>query len=298
MLLVGFPAELFNKTVEEHYDELSRWFGWRGRHAPHRQWPAMVTLPLFAAFAALLYALLDPHLTYDRASLALVIGLFLAILIIIAAFELPAAAYARTRVGGSARWRVYPKALAFAALCVAVSRLASFRPGYVYGIVAGYVLAQVGRSTTADAGRSVAFGSVTLLGLSVLAWVAWIPIDRLAAPGTASLAVLIVDALLAAVFVAGVEGLAFGLVPVRFLDGQALARWSRPVWIALWGAAMFGFVHVLLDPAVGRLDRDEPAAIVVMIVLFVSFGAASVALWAYFRFRRSVERVGPPHRTR
>jgi hypothetical protein len=300
MLLIGFPAELFNKTVEEHYDELSKWFGRRGRR-PHRRWPSIITLPLLAAVAAVLFALLDPGVTTDRSSLALVIGLFVAVLVTTLAFEVPAMSHARSRTGGTATLRLFPKAVAFGALCVAVSRLASFHPGYAYGIVAGYVLVRErSRLSSADAGRSVALGALSLLVVSVAAWVAWTPLDHtLDSPHrTASLAVLLPDATLAALFVMGLEGLTFALVPMRILDGGTLARWSRAAWLALWGAATFGFVHVLLDPQTGRLTHDNRGAIISMILLFAAFGTASVALWAYFRFRRPSTRANrwPPPR--
>jgi hypothetical protein len=249
--------------------------------------------------AAVLFALLDPSVTTDRSSLALVIGLFVAILVTTVAFEVPAMSLARSRTGGSATLRLFPKAVAFGALCVAVSRLASFHPGYAYGIVAGYVLLRErSRLSLADAGRAVALGSLSLLVVSVAAWVAWTPLDHtLDTPRqTASLAVLLPDATLAALFVMGLEGLTFALVPIRILDGGTLARWNRAAWLALWGAAMFGFVHVLLDPQTGRLTHDNRGAIISMIVLFTAFGAASVGLWAYFRFRRPSVRLSgwPP----
>ena len=273
MLLVGFPAELFNKTIEEHYDEMSSWFSRRRR--PHRKWPTPIALPLFAAAAALLYALLDPDVTDDRATLALILGLFVAVLATTIASQLPAMADARSRLNSSTALRVFPKALVVAAVCVAISRLASFHPGYVYGIVAGYVLVQERKWVSHTDGRSVAIGAISLFAVTVAAWVAWTPLDHTLdnSQKTASLLVLFPDAILAALFVMGLECLAFGLVPLRILDGGALSRWSPRVWLALWGVAMFGFVHVLLDPETGRLSSDNKGAILGMVLLFIGFGA-------------------------
>jgi hypothetical protein len=180
-----------------------------------------------------------------------------------------------------------------------MSRLASFRPGYVYGLIAGYVFVRRrSHPSEAHTGRSVAIGAMSLLAVSAAAWLAWTPLNHKLdkSDEAASLLLLVPDAALAALFVMGLEGLAFGLVPVRPLDGGDLARWNRAAWLALWGAAMFGFVHVLLDPKSGRLDHDSKGAILGMVLLFVAFGAGSITLWAYFRFRRSIpaDSVGPP----
>ncbi|HEX6595752.1 MAG TPA: hypothetical protein VF045_02380, partial [Acidimicrobiales bacterium] len=58
-------------------------------------------------------------------------------------------------------------------------------------------------------------------------------------------------------------------------------------------AAMFGFVYVLLSPATERVDAAQPAPLLAMLALFVTFGTLSVLFWGYFRFRRH-RPVGAP----
>lgn len=41
--------------------------------------------------------------------------------------------------------------------------------------------------------------------------------------------------------------LVFSLMPMRFLDGEHLWAWRRGVWLALFGAGMLLFVHVVLS---------------------------------------------------
>jgi hypothetical protein len=42
---------------------------------------------------------------------------------------------------------------------------------------------------------------------------------------------------LAAITVSGLEAVAFGLMPFRFMPGVAIYRWNRAIWAALFGAS-------------------------------------------------------------
>jgi hypothetical protein len=87
-------------------------------------------------------------------------------------------------------------------------------------------------------------------------------------------------------FVAGLEGLLFGLMPLRYLDGQKIVQWRRSVWIAVYGIAMFLFVHVMLRPGNNYIADSSDVSYATVLILFGSFGVLSVALWAFFRFRK------------
>ena len=294
VLLIGFPAELFNKTLEENYDEVRGWFRrGRSRAAKSQVIPPAARLLFFAAVAALLYGFLDPQIGTNGASLTLVAGLFLSIVVSTLAFELPIGLFTKRVCGRACTLRTFPGAMAVAAGCVAVSRVANFRPGYVYGIFAGYAVLDHHRLSKSEDGRSVALGSLVLLAVSLTAWLAWTPVDH-SAEGSAGAWILIADALLAGVFVAGMESLAFGLAPLRFLEGYKLARWDRRVWALLQFIAAFGFLHVLLDPRTERVDSSSRASLASVVLLFVGFGLASITFWAYFRFRPRRPAPRPP----
>ncbi|MEA2588356.1 MAG: hypothetical protein QOH66_1283, partial [Actinomycetota bacterium] len=98
--------------------------------------------------------------------------------------------------------------------------------------------------------------------------------------------VVAADACLAAIFVAGLTTLVFSLIPLRFLEGTKVTRWSRKAWVALFAAGLFAFVHILLQqPSSGYVGHTQSNQKWVVIALFVGFGLFSVAFWAYFRFR-------------
>ena len=61
--------------------------------------------------------------------------------------------------------------------------------------------------------------------------------------------------------------------------------WNRRAWAVLFGIGVFAFLHVLINPSSGHLADTERAPLLTIVVLLVAFGAASVGLWAWFRFR-------------
>jgi hypothetical protein len=90
---------------------------------------------------------------------------------------------------------------------------------------------------------------------------------------------------LATIFIGGLEGLLFELVPLRFLRGETVWAWHRAAWAILFLAAAFTFVHILLTPATGYLGSTRTSPLLAAVILFVAFGVFSVSFWAYFRYR-------------
>lgn len=92
---------------------------------------------------------------------------------------------------------------------------------------------------------------------------------------------------LAAIVVAGLEAVAFGMMPFRFMPGVAIYRWNRMIWAALFFASLFGFFHILVGPTSGYLADLTGPAWVAALGIFAAFGAFTVLFWAWFRFRPS-----------
>ena len=177
----------------------------------------------------------------------------------------------------------YAGTLIVAGVCVLVSRLAHFQPGYLYGLVAGFSFA--GRLNKRDEGRALAISAASVFTVSILAYILWLPVKDAAEQPNPAVAALVLDAMLATVFIAGLETAVFGLIPVRFLDGSKVLAWDRRGWALLMGLGLFGLVHVVLNPRSGFVGwRDDTSALTVL-ALFVGFGGLSVAFWGYFRLR-------------
>ena len=117
-----------------------------------------------------------------------------------------------------------------------MARLAHFIPGVILGTVAEYEPAKKLSTRTAGIRVATTYGVLILLGL--VAWFAWIPVEHSASHEGASSLTLILDSALAITFVSALESVAFGLLPMTFLDGNDLFRWSKAIWGAMWGAAL------------------------------------------------------------
>jgi hypothetical protein len=101
----------------------------------------------------------------------------------------------------------------------------------------------------------------------------------------ASGAQLTINFALVGIFVVAVEGLVFGLVPLRFLPGQRLWAWSRWRWAVLWGAGLALFAHVLVYPVTVAQPNPDPASLTTTLVSVGIYGGVAVAFWLFFRWR-------------
>jgi len=178
---------------------------------------------------------------------------------------------------------VLPGTILIAVVCVLLSRGTGFQPGYMYGLLIGLTFAR--DLSVDDEGRSTAIATAWMLGVSVAAWVGLIPIRDAVASDPDALLSAIAQAALSTMVVAGLEGVVFGLLPVRFMPGAALYAWSRRWWAVLFALGLFGLLHVLINPTSGYLADVSRTPLLTIVVLFVAFGIVSIGLWAYFRFR-------------
>lgn len=222
-------------------------------------------------------ALLDPGLGLNVASAAEVGGFAIGIVATPAVFSLPAV-LAHRRAGDSWGIRVLPLSLLIGAICVLVSRLTSFEPGYLYGLLIGLTFGRdLGHS---GEGRTVSVAAVTMVAVALIAWVL---LGAVANSG--DIVSIALRTALASTMVGGLEGAALGLLPLRFQPGERVWAWNRIVWGALFAAAMFLFVLILVNPASGYLADSSKTPLITVVALLVGFGGVSVAFWAYFRFR-------------
>ena len=337
VILVPFPAILFNRTLEENYEEIvgrvrrarrrlttrlrGMLFGLlplpanrqsRSLPAPAavlpgspvpergpsrvptdpaqepaiagRFWGTPLGISLFVLLSALLYGFLDPTFGPDPQSLAAFAGLVLGLVVTLSAFCLPIAlAYRRSAIEHSLR--ALPWTLVVGLVCVLITRLTGFQPGYLYGLVITFVVAR--DLGVAAEGRAMMRAAAGTLVVAVVSWFGLWVIDALdpaqSDPGSALIAL---QSALVMALVAGIELTVFGMLPLRFLPGEKVFRWSRRAWAALFGIGLFGFVHVLMNPRNGYLADTTRTPMVTIVVLLIFFGLFSVVFWGYFRFRR------------
>ena len=334
VLVVPFPAALFNSTLEQNYGEVSgwwrritgrvgrdvnrgaRWAGSRARTAVRRGdtaggapsgavppqgadlaeaappeateateaegrdfWRTPAGIAAFIGLSAVLYCFLDPTFGFSVDSLATLVGMVLGMATMLLVYAVPLYVLTRGRgVGLSAR--ALPGTLLIALLCVIVSRLANFQPGYLYGLIVGFAFTR--EIAKLDEGRLEGIATAIALAASVVAWLL-LPIVR---GGSEGFPGIVAETALAIVVVAGLEAALFGMMPLRFLPGERVRAWNPRFWMALVGISAFAFFHILLNPSAGYLADAERSSMGTVVGLLVVFGLGSVAFWAFFRFFR------------
>ena len=288
ILLITFPAQLFNHTFNEHYDEIVAF--WERRLpvvrraraallAGHDRARSRGVVVLVVVIGALLGGLLDPNFGFNGPSLTTYVSVILSTVWGISVSTLALIAYRRLR-HRDAHWslRALPAGLFIAAGCVLVSRITDFEPGYLYGVVCGTVF--TGTLAKHEQGHAVAISTLVTVLLALLAWFAWVPVNAAAGGSGAAGPLVVLDDFLGAVFTGGLIGSTIGMIPLRFLPGGTLAAWHRGVWAAVTLVVTFAFVEIMLNPARG--GHPGTAALGTVITLFVIFGGGSVAFAAYF----------------
>lgn len=283
-LLLGFPAQLFNATLVEHYEQVRGWFHMRRPLSEVAQGVNQRLLaPAFLLAGGALYALLTPDVGFNRSTGALVLGLAIAVAVTTVGFAIPSYLYFGARLHDRGKLMVLPGTLAVGAFCVVVSRLMHFQPGYLYGVMAVFVFHH--DPDRKRQGELAAVSAIFVLALAALAWVARVPISGYNMHSGASFWSLVLEAALAGAFVVGLESTIVGLLPMRFLDGSKIRAWSRSAWTILFVLALIALIQILIQPGTGYVGHTSLLGKFLVVVLYVGFCLVSLAFWAYFRFK-------------
>jgi hypothetical protein len=311
VLFMTFPANLFNSTFAENYDDIAAWWDkWSGRLFP-RSWRRALSTASRRAWAtvrarlgqaeggetklhreragfvavlligSLFGALLDPSFGANVATVLSFVAIVVAILAGVMISALVTGGYHRARKHGKVPWGLQsmPLGLAVAAVCVLVSRGTGFTPGYLYGVICGIAF---GRELARhEQAHVVALDAVVKVLLAVAAWVLWAVLTDEATKAGNFFGMVLVEDFLASLFVANLVSTVISLFPVRFLPGHQLQQWHKGAWAATFGVTLFVLVQVLLRPH-SSSNGPSHAPLVTTIVLFGAFGLGSVLFHQHF----------------
>jgi len=300
MLLVLFDASIINSTVKENhdfFDPLLDRFAGPAKGVVNRlgfvaerasqNW----TLGRLAKYAGLLgitsliYAALDSDFGFNRPTFVVLISLMLGIGIMTVTFDGAQVWIAKRRFGLASGILFFPFAIFLAIGSVIVSRVFNVHPGIVYGFVAAAALIGEQHASDREEGQIVFIPMLILFGLSLLSWLLLTPFRAWAEDGSFIGAVL--EAVAVAMFVGGIQGLLFNLVPLEFIDGQKVWKWSRVAWFAISLPVTFLFVHVLMNPQ-GDFDSPvEETSLRALFILCIGVWLATGAVWLFFRQRKA-----------
>ena len=281
VLLLAFPSELFNKTYDENEEEIHEALskvGLRKHHLPP-VW-GFLAFVLVGAGMTIWLALAEGG---DGNPVAVAVGLFIALPVVTFAFEIPAELYLRTRSKVPGSLHILPTALAVAVICALVTRLIKLEPAYLYGIFASYTAVRAGRIAEEEEGKSVLVGALATLVVGGLAWFGWGALDAQAHGASRDWLVILSSTAMFWIFVMAAEGLVFGLMPLKYLDGSLLKNWRSGVWFISQLAAAAFFVYVqMLHGSTKQINTFSD--LVKPYLLFLGFGVASFAFWRYFQW--------------
>jgi hypothetical protein len=289
--LLYLPVTIFNKATEKNHEAIRRWFERpRAVLAAAFAWIPVSRHPLLTLTGGVLasaglFAFIEPGFPTEDGALQYLIGMLLGFTVVSTVFFATwRYVLHRLEPDGEGQWRIFPPYIVLAAFLVVMARLAHFIPGVVLGTVAEYEPAR--RLSTRTAGIRVltTYGVLIVLGLA--AWFAWIPVEHAAAEEGASSLTLILDSALAITFVSALESVAFGLIPMTFLDGADLFRWRKGLWTLMWGGSLLWFSVVIMRPALSTYgEHAEHAKIVWIVLLFSSLMVVALTTWGFFRLR-------------
>jgi hypothetical protein len=288
--LLYLPVTIFNKATEKNHEVIKGWFarpralllflfGW----IPFKRHPA-VTLTFGVIASAVLFSFIEPGFPREDGALQYLIGMMLGFGVVsFVFFATWRLVIRRLEPDGTGEWKIYPPFIFLAAFLVVMARLAHFLPGVVLGTVAEYEPSKKLSVRTAGIRVATTYGALMILGLA--AWFAWIPVEHAASEEGASNLTLILDSALAITFVSSLESVAFGLIPMKFLDGDDLFTWRKGVWLGMWGAALLWFSIVILNPALSTYGEVSESGAIWFVLLFSSLMVIALTTWAYFRIR-------------
>ncbi len=304
IIFITFPANIFNRTFQANYDEimsiLAKWrrrvwrpWTWaresskpaqvprRDSTTPGRVNPLVFSLVLLAG--SVMGALLNPRFGPNASSAEGLVATLIAFSVGAVLAWFVARLFRRYHGYATDTYlQALPLGLAIAALCVAVSRLSNFEPGYLYGVVVGVSFAGPLKERQGAHLTAISVGSTMVV--AVLAWFLWLPVNALAHRHGTNVAVVVGDDVLGSIFVGGLVGSVISLIPIDFLPGKVIASWHRGVWAAIFFVATFLLIEVELRPSAGPTHPGH-APIETVIALFVLFGGATFWLRWYFERR-------------
>jgi hypothetical protein len=304
VLTFGLTSSLFNSTIKSNRDEIDGWLSAGSRRTESlsdagrafrmtlgeipgaRFMGRPLRIGLILGVTGIVYGFLSPDFGLDASSLLLFASIVLGVGFVTFLTEGGGALLASRRMRAPASVRVYVAAVAVAIVCVGLTRLMDFQPGILYGFVASSVIVGTVVLDRRQSATLVIVPSLGLLAASLVAW-ALIPSIRPLAETDGVWWLVLVQAALVTIFVAGIEGLFYAMIPITFMDGATVFEWNKLVWAGLFGLATFLFWHLLLNQNDAYLDALRQTRVALALGLVLLYAAVTLGTWLFFRIRAS-----------
>jgi hypothetical protein len=297
LILLILAASMFNQTLEENEPRIHAIVGKISAPAAAvlsatttlsagelSHWKLVRSLlpPVLAlALASLVYGLSEPGVGLNNHTLVLVLtylGVFAAVTY---GYEGVQMLLSR-RYHATSVVRVFPVAVVVAVIAVALTRITGFEPGFTYGFVAANALVNPARLTDEQEGKTTLYAALSLLTASIVAWVLVDPLRTFASDHDSWWSAL-PEGIAAGLFVTGLEGLFFQLLPIQFMDGAKILRWNKLAWGLLAIVSGFLFWEVLLNDDKASLSAMEETKTIVALAVVIASLVGTIALWLFFK---------------
>jgi hypothetical protein len=295
MLLLLVDASIFNSTVKENEDYILGVFG--GVAAPFRGvggvWTAQQGMfgnfgkPLFVlGLSALVYSLLEPGLSLDKSAIVLFLSLMVGIGVATYVYEGAQVIISERFFAMPSAIRFFPAAIAIAIVSVLLSRVVGIHPGLVYGFVAGAAIVAARDPDKREAGLIIFLPMVAMLSVALIAWALIGPLRELSDDD--NFLALVLEGAAAAIFVGGIQGLLFALIPVSFMDGEKVFHWSKVAWVLITLPVAFLFFHVVLNQDGTLRSAFDSTGVSALIILAAVCWTITGVTWLFFKVRSDV----------
>ncbi len=303
LVVLLLTAAIFNQTLEENDADVRAlmkmaakpfrgYMRWQDRFStsmfgkvnPLRSIaPSLIAL----AIAAGIYGLEEPDFGLNTQSLVLFISYLGAFALVTYTYDGVQLLMSK-RYGVEAAIRVFPTGVAVALICVVMTRISGFVPGLMYGFVASHTLIGKTKLTDEQEGKQVFYPTLFCLGACLLAWWAAGPLRDFSKSEDTWWSA-IPEGIAIGLFASGLQSLFLQLIPIRYMDGHKLIRWSKPAWLLVSLISGFLFWEVLLNADEDSVDALKHTSTVVALAIIVGCLIFTIVVWAGFRLYKPQE---------
>ena len=248
---------------------------------------------LLLVLTGLIYSLLEPGFGLNDESVTLFLSLVVSQGVLVVCYEGGKAWLYRRSLRVDAGLRLFPACILIALVSVGISRLGGFQPGFVVGFVASAVVLGDPNFSAQERGKAWAGVAAVMLGVSVIAWLAAIPLRELSESSTSVWAAL-PESIALSIFVVCLQGLLFNLMPLEFMDGWRIWKWKPIAWVALFVPSAFLFTQVLFNDDEGYIDLISSHKSLTGVAILLAYLAITFGTWLYLKRRSERNRPTGP----
>ena len=101
---------------------------------------------------------------------------------------------------------------------------------------------------------------------------------------------ILADTIAAAIFVGGLEGVFYSMIPLTFMDGAVVWRWNWWAWALIFGITTFLFWQLVINQYAAYLEAFKQPTVIAILLILAVYGTLTTLTWLYFRHRRNSQK--------